>query len=90
MTIHTIIQWMKNANENLEFIQTLLDTFDSASARRLLQERASQVNGAVVESLIFLAKHHSEQGEIESANQLADLAIDTSEILTNAGLIADA
>ena len=56
---------MENTNENLAFIEALLDTADTVSAMRLLQEKASQVSGAVVESSVFLSKHYSEQGELE-------------------------
>ena len=81
---------MKNANENLAFIQSLLNAADSTSAFRLLQKSTAQVNSAVVESLIFLARHYSEQGELDKANQLADLAIDASAIVADARLAADA
>jgi tetratricopeptide (TPR) repeat protein len=71
---------MENANAKLVFVQALLDAVDMASARSLLQEKASEVDGIVVESLIFLAKNYSEQGNLELADQLCDLAIDASAI----------
>ena len=81
---------MENTDQNLALIQTLLSTADLASELHLLQERSSQVNDAVVESLILLAQHSSEQGELESAIQLADIAINASSILNDSRLLADA
>jgi len=81
---------MENTNENLAFIRALIDAADSADAARLLHEKASQVDGVMVESLIFLAKNYSEQGELESADYFADLAIDAASMLTDSRLLADA